>query len=383
LVRAGTVVALLAVVTAVQLMVDDPGLGVTFYALIPIVLAAFWFKRAGALLTGVVATVVDLGSALIRPSAMPGGDGLWVAAANRSVIYVGVALIVTSLLCRERELRTRVARQREQLDELESLRAALTPADVGFWPGLELATCYLPTEGVVAGDFFLVTRGPAGSTTIVIGDVMGHGLQAARQAAYVRAALSTFAVFTADPVQLLQLANTALRERAEQRSKFVTVTCMNIAATDGSLTWACAGHPAPWRLDNGDVLKGGRPGMPLGLSESVDAEAGSCRSVPDGGVLLFTDGLIEARAAVRDLAAPRALFGERRVREALAAYRNASPQEVVRALSTSVSDFAGSPLADDLCILAFRAVPDRGSAINGDSGLDAVAGLPEAAGGYG
>lgn len=41
LVRAGTVVALLAVVTAVQLMVDEPGLGVTFYALIPIVLAAF------------------------------------------------------------------------------------------------------------------------------------------------------------------------------------------------------------------------------------------------------------------------------------------------------------------------------------------------------
>jgi serine phosphatase RsbU (regulator of sigma subunit) len=225
---------------------------------------------------------------------MPGGDGLWLAAANRSVIYFGVALIVTSLLRRERELRTRLAQQREQLDELESLRAALTPAEVGCWPGLEVATCYVPTEGVVAGDFFLVTRGPAGSTTIVVGDVVGHGVEAARKASYVRAALATFAAFTADPIRLLQLANTALRERVEQRSKFVTVTCVNIAAAGGRLTWACAGHPAPWRLDDGDVLNGGRPGVPLGLSESVAAEAGSCTLAPGAGLLLFTDGLIEA-----------------------------------------------------------------------------------------
>ncbi|HEX4102566.1 MAG: PP2C family protein-serine/threonine phosphatase [Pseudonocardiaceae bacterium] len=256
----------------------------------------------------------------------------------------------------------------------------MTPADIGAWPGLEVATCYIPTEGVVAGDFFLVTRGPAGSTTIAIGDVMGPGLEAARHASYVRAALSTFAAFTADPVRLLQLANTALRERVEQRSKFVTVTCVNISATEGRLTWACAGHPAPWRLDNGDVFKGGRPGMPLGLSESVDAEAGSCKPAPGAGVLLFTDGLIEARAAVRAHAAPRALFGEQRVREVLAAHREASPQQLVRALRASVSDFAGGALADDLCIVVARAVPDRALAINGDSGLDAVAGLQEAAG---
>ncbi|MGH3783428.1 MAG: PP2C family protein-serine/threonine phosphatase [Pseudonocardiaceae bacterium] len=287
---------------------------------------------------------------------MPGGDALWVAAANRSVIYFGVALIATELLRRERELRTRMARQRQQLDGLETLQAALTPADVGCWPGLEVATCYLPTEGVVAGDFFLVARGPAASTTIVIGDVVGHGLEAARKASYVRAALATFAPFTADPLQLVRLANFAVRERVEQRSKFVTVTCVNIAA-GGRLTWVCAGHPAPWRLDNGDVLPGGRAGVPLGLSDSVDAEAGSCTLAAGAGLLLFTDGLIEARATVRERAVRRELFGEQRVREVLAAHRDASPQEVVRALSTAVSDFAGAALADDLCIVALRAIP--------------------------
>lgn len=69
-------------------------------------------------------------------------------------------MIITSLLERERRLRSQVGEQQRQLTELEALRAALTTVEVTSRPGLQLATAFLPAEGPVAGDFFLITAGP-------------------------------------------------------------------------------------------------------------------------------------------------------------------------------------------------------------------------------
>ena len=85
----------------------------------------------------------------------------------------------------------------------------------------------------MAGNFFLISRGPADSTTVILGDVVGHGLPAARLAAYVRTLLGTFTAFTGDPVRLLQLANTALSESSRELSAFVTDV----------LRWAAPGRP--------------------------------------------------------------------------------------------------------------------------------------------
>lgn len=178
--QVAAVVSLLTVITVAWVLGDEPAYGTAFYALIPIVLSAFWFGRRGAVLISGMAAVVYLVAELIWRSPTLQGPGLWVAAANRSVIYLGVALTVTSLLNHERRLRTRVGEQQEQLAELEPLRAALTPPEIPSRPGLELATAFHPAEGSVAGDFFLVVAGPARSTTLVIGDVVGHGLAAAR-----------------------------------------------------------------------------------------------------------------------------------------------------------------------------------------------------------
>ncbi len=137
----------------------------------------------------------------------------------------------------------------------------------------------------MAGDFFLVSEGPMDSTTIVIGDVVGHGVDAARRAAYVRAALATFAKFSSDPVRLLQFAHAALVERVGDSPQFVTAVCVNIAAPPVMrLSWACAGHEAPWYLDTAAPLEGGRASVPLGLATGVGGiEAGSSLLAPRFG----------------------------------------------------------------------------------------------------
>ena len=86
----------------------------------------------------------------------------------------------------------------------------------------------LQSAGEPAASFFLVTRGAEGSTLVVVGDVVGHGLAAARRASFVRATIALFAEYAEDPMTILRLANTALAER-DPGTEFVTALCASIS----------------------------------------------------------------------------------------------------------------------------------------------------------
>src|SRR5215218_7730960 len=296
--RIAFLAVLLLVVTAAFALINRPGLAIYMYALIPVVLAVHWFRLAGGLLTASGATLLFVGASVIVPRTTLSGTDLWVAAFNRGVVFVGVALLVTLLLDRERALARTVRAQQDEIAELESLRAVLTPSEVAVRPHLEFATSYSPADGLVAGDFFLVVEGPGDSTTVAVGDVVGHGLEAARCAAFVRAGLATFARFTSDPAELLQMANAALVEHDQDGGHFVTALCLNIGAPPSrQVSWASAGHDVPWFLDTGAPLPGGRVGVPLGIgADALKVETARIALAPGDGILIFTDGLVEGRA---------------------------------------------------------------------------------------
>jgi Stage II sporulation protein E (SpoIIE) len=110
-----------------------------------------------------------------------------------------------------------------ELQDLRAIRDALTPPELPQRPGLELAAAFLPAAAEqVSGDFYLVAEGPQDSTALDIGDVVGHGLQAGRRAAFVPTTFASTAPFSDDPCRLLSWANTALIERAGISSEFVT-----------------------------------------------------------------------------------------------------------------------------------------------------------------
>ena len=81
-------------------------------------------------------------------------------------------------------LRERLEADEHELEDLRAIRDALTPPGLPQRPGLELAAAFLPAAAEqVSGDFYLVAEGPQDSTVLVVGDVVGHGLQAGRRAA--------------------------------------------------------------------------------------------------------------------------------------------------------------------------------------------------------
>lgn len=245
----------------------------------------------------------------------------------------------------------RLGAAEHELRDLRAIRDALTPPDLPERPGLELAAAFLPAAEQVSGDFYLVAEGPQNSTLLVIGDVVGHGLHAARRAAFVRTTFAATAPFSDDPRQLLSWANTALVERAGTDSEFVTVACMTYLPSDRLLRWAYAGHPPALSVYDGRELKAPDQGAPLGIEDDPQYVEGSLRSVDPVGVLLYTDGLTEARHDGE-------LFGLERVSAALGSIQNPSPREAIAVLRSHVADFSYGSLSDDLCMLAAGIVTD-------------------------
>jgi sigma-B regulation protein RsbU (phosphoserine phosphatase) len=99
-------------------------------------------------------------------------------------------------------------------------------------------------------------------------------------------------------------------------------------------------------LDTGEELSGGRA-PPLGLSDELACTTAAHDLTPGTGVLLYTDGVIEARHNGEQ-------FGEMRLAESVRALKGHSPSDVVAAVTTEVQQFASSGLADDLCVVAAR-----------------------------
>jgi len=245
------------------------------------------------------------------------------------------------------QLKQQLGAAEHELEDLRAVRDALTPPELPERPGIDLAAAFLPAAERVSGDFYLVAEGPQDATILVVGDVVGHGLAAARRAAFTRTTFAATAPYSDDPCRLLDWANVALIERANASFDYVTAACVTYQPEEQCLRWAYAGHPPALWLDDPRELSAPRQGTPLGMWPDPGYVEGSQRSATSPGMLLYTDGLTEARQGKR-------FFGLDGVTTALRRLEHPSPSEAVEALRARVAEFATDPLTDDLCMLAAR-----------------------------
>ena len=96
-------------------------------------------------------------------------------------------------------LRERLGAAEHELEDLRAIRMRSPRPSCPQRPGLELAAAFVPAAEQVSGDFYLVAEGPAGLDRAGVGDVVGHGLQAGRRAAFVRTAFAATSPFSDDP----------------------------------------------------------------------------------------------------------------------------------------------------------------------------------------
>jgi serine phosphatase RsbU (regulator of sigma subunit) len=231
------------------------------------------------------------------------------------------------------------------------LQHGLRPPALPEIDGLELAARYHPVGHglLVGGDFYDVfPLAGARRWALVVGDVVGNGVAAAALTAVVRHTASAASRFVADAGDIVAAVNDALRrETLGERFCTLVLATVEMGDAEAAVEVLVAGHPAP-AVVRGDgrveMLTGGS-GRLLGVFETALPARSTVRLRRGDALVLFTDGLLEARDRHRDL------FGDDRLRAAMAAVAGAGARTIADGMCDAVLRFSDDELTDDVAVL--------------------------------
>lgn len=227
-----------------------------------------------------------------------------------------------------------------------TLQSSLLPDELPHIPGFRLASDYRPAgkENWVGGDFYDVFR-VAGGFMAIVGDVAGHGAEAAALTAQARHTLRAIGEASGDPVAAVAHLNRLLVPRAEPA--LCTVCAVLVRVADDGVATAeivCAGHPLPCLVRGGQVDAVGAYGPLLGAWESAFSTTEvALRS--DDVLVIYTDGVLERRDGPDR-------FGEPRLHATLAGATGAD--DAVARVEAALAGFGGGEPSDDTAVLAIQ-----------------------------
>ena len=167
--------------------------------------------------------------------------------------------------------------------------------------GLDIAVRYRPaeTDHLVGGDWYDAVVLPSEQILLVVGDVAGHGIDAATDMVALRNALRGLAATGAGPAQLLSWLNTVAHHLTDHVT--ATAVCGVYDPSSQRLRWARAGHPPPLLVRDGRATALPLPtGMLLGAVSDAHYREQELALFPGDTLMMYTDGLIERKDATLD-----------------------------------------------------------------------------------
>ena len=327
-----------------------------FPGLVVAVTFAILMEGFHMLLTLVLARPFDQAVAVVSAVALP------------MILANAVGMCIFALIIRNRETERRVQAERDTLlREVERKNAEMVIA-------AEIQQSFLPdaipriehfdiaAKSVMAkevgGDFFdviplEVIRMGKDRLGILIADVSGKGIPAALFMALSRIVVRVNATwFREEPAEVIRNANATIT--ADSKSgMFVTLFYGILDAQNRSLTYVNAGHNPPLICHGADGTFTDLPATGMALGAVPDAAYTSERVVlgADDVMVLYTDGITEAENSRQEM------YGEDRLREAIARARTLPSAAIAAAILESVQGFTGvTPQSDDITLMVVRTV---------------------------
>jgi anti-sigma regulatory factor (Ser/Thr protein kinase) len=241
-----------------------------------------------------------------------------------------------------------VALERARAYEVEheaamTLQRNLMPEGTAHAHHVEADGRYLPaTRGVhVGGDWYDIVDRPDGTVAFAVGDIAGHGLQAAAAMGQVRSAWRALALSTTEPSAIL--ASLDRFATGVDGAFFSTILTLLLDPSTGELRYASAGHPPALVMEpDGSTrfLEGGRS-VPLGLPFDLPRPQATERLSAAAILVVYTDGLVERREESLDR-------GLERLADAASRVKGDSLSAIADALLELVAD----DRHDDVALLA-------------------------------
>ncbi|MFF3757581.1 PP2C family protein-serine/threonine phosphatase [Streptomyces sp. NPDC002185] len=255
----------------------------------------------------------------------------------------------------------------EQARVTRALITELLPPQLHHVRGVDFAGGYRTSQDTerIGGDFYDVHAGTdeGQETLAVLGDVCGKGLDAAVLTGRIRSTVHALLPLADDHQNVLKLLNGALL--TARHTRFATLVLASVRRSGGlvRLRLTSAGHPPPLILrTTGAVEEADTSGTLVGALPEVTSRSTTVQLSPGETCLLYTDGITEARGGPLG----SSMFGEERLRSALAECVGLPAEAVVERLQMLAGDWVGRGPHDDMAVVAITAPhTNHLSAVNG------------------
>jgi sigma-B regulation protein RsbU (phosphoserine phosphatase) len=246
----------------------------------------------------------------------------------------------------EAESRTINKRLQQELEESQEIQAALMPKALPEIDGFDIAIAWKPARAV-GGDYFDVLKFSERHTGLCIADVAGKGMPAALMMSNLQAVLKSFAADIVGPAELCARVNSVVCHNIVPH-RFISCFYALLDTQDRKFSYTNAGHCPPMLIRDGTCIRMKEGGPVLGvfpdrryLQGNVELQSGDC-------LLLFTDGVTEARSASgRE-------FGEERLRALLIGGHKLRAADLRDRIMAAVSEFSDGLVHDDATLMVVR-----------------------------
>jgi sigma-B regulation protein RsbU (phosphoserine phosphatase) len=277
-------------------------------------------------------------------------SGLPFTAGDQKLI-AAIATQIGTAIQNTRLVRASVDQQRlaHEMQLAHDLQMKLLPNDAVVAPDATVAARVVPAESV-GGDFYNLFRLGAGKTGVMIGDVSGHGYQAALIMALTMSAAAIHSQTTIDPAEVLHALMSTLREELTMTEMFISTFYGVIDPWAGELWYANTGHPHAFLMtETGDFTRLAASDPPMGMDDRVPATARRAWNAGRDLLVLFTDGVSDARNRSGER------LGEDRVLDIIRANRHEPPSQLLERLLALIDHHTkGAIRRDDLTIVLVR-----------------------------
>jgi serine phosphatase RsbU (regulator of sigma subunit) len=236
----------------------------------------------------------------------------------------------------------------QQRDFAETMQRSLLPREIPEIRGLEVGHVYQSSARVdVGGDVYDFLSLEDGRLAVILGDVTGKGIQAAADMAMAKFSFRALARSYPEPAEFLAKANDVVIEEIAV-GKFITMVYAVIDPAMHEVAYSSAGHPPPRFVGaDGTVSTLSTTGLALGIERDQEYPAERATLEPGAVLVLFTDGVIEARREGD-------VYGEGRLDTFLSKHVGLSAQELAEALLADCRAFAEGEVADDCAVVCLR-----------------------------
>jgi sigma-B regulation protein RsbU (phosphoserine phosphatase) len=279
-----------------------------------------------------------------RRSAQPftaGDQKLIAAIATQIGTAIQNARLVSASLTQERLV--------HEMELAHDLQMKLLPAAAIVSPDAVVAARVMPAESV-GGDFYNLFRLGDHRVGAMIGDVSGHGYQAALIMALTMSASAIHAQTTADPGETLHALFTSVRDELATTEMFISAFYGVVDRVRGELHYANTGHPHAFVVGtDGECERLAAKDPPLGMAADQPVTSQRSWNAESDLLVLFTDGVSDARN--RD----GQRLGEEPLLRTIREYRHESPAVILDRVIEVVENHSGdTPRRDDQTVVLLR-----------------------------